>query len=568
MPEKKHKVLLVHNYYQIPGGEDTVVENEKPHTLYAKWKANEYTVNFNPNGNSAAVSVVSKVVTFNEKYGELPIPTRTGYKFDGWFTQSTGGNLITADSSYTNAGEYTLYAHWKANTYSVEYNANGGSGSMASSTHTYDVSQNLSKNAFRSPTGYSFNGWTDGSGNKYNDGQSVRNLSSKNGDKIILYAQWKANSYTVTFNANGGNVSQNSQIVTYNGTYGNLPTPTRTNYKFDGWYTAASGGTVVTSSTKVNTASNQTLYAHWLPLVTSITLSPNTTQTIGVGDTLSVSATVTPGSAYNPNIEWISSNTSIATVSGDGKSATVVGKAAGTVTITAKAKDGSGKSASITVVVKNVMYGYDLSQGYITFNDCFYSTYIDPNNNADIGITFRTKNSVGNGMLFNSLKEKNQYIYVMIENNRIKVYSSDGGASREVVMEVEYDLKPNTTYTFALQPSSNWNVDRLAGFWLKENEQYVVGSDTNVSIGTVNKFKHEFYGATYVGRCTDAAETRYCKTESAADVYLIKISGHFLICNSMNSVMYESWFEKNGAVNNMQGTIGLSNSSAIKKILY
>ena len=69
--------------------------------------------------------------------------------------------------------------------------------------------------------------------------------------------------YTVSFNANGGSVSPTSKSVSKGSTYGTLPTPTRTGYSFAGWYTAASGGTQITSGTTVSLTANQTLYAHW-----------------------------------------------------------------------------------------------------------------------------------------------------------------------------------------------------------------------------------------------------------------------------------------------------------------
>lgn len=70
-------------------------------------------------------------------------------------------------------------------------------------------------------------------------------------------------SYTVAFNANGGSCSTGSKSVKYSSTYGTLPTPTRNGYTFNGWYTAASGGTKITESTTVTATSNHTLYAHW-----------------------------------------------------------------------------------------------------------------------------------------------------------------------------------------------------------------------------------------------------------------------------------------------------------------
>lgn len=79
---------------------------------------------------------------------------------------------------------------------------------------------------------------------------------------------------SISFDANGGSVDTASKTVTYYSTYGNLPTPAaRTGYTFDGWYTAASGGTKVTSTTKVSTTGDRTLYAHWTANKYTITFS-------------------------------------------------------------------------------------------------------------------------------------------------------------------------------------------------------------------------------------------------------------------------------------------------------
>ena len=71
------------------------------------------------------------------------------------------------------------------------------------------------------------------------------------------------NSVIVTFDPNGGSVTTNTKAVNYNSAYGDLPTPTRTGYRFDGWYTSATGGTVVNNTTIVTNSSAHTLYAHW-----------------------------------------------------------------------------------------------------------------------------------------------------------------------------------------------------------------------------------------------------------------------------------------------------------------
>lgn len=87
-----------------------------------------------------------------------------------------------------------------------------------------------------------------------------------------LYAHWKAKTVTVSFDANGGSVSTSSKTVTINQKYGSLPTPSRSSYDFNGWYTSRSGGSHITSNTTVTTITNHTLYAHW-------TLRPTPTPT-------------------------------------------------------------------------------------------------------------------------------------------------------------------------------------------------------------------------------------------------------------------------------------------------
>jgi len=100
-----------------------------------------------------------------------------------------------------------------------------------------------------------------------------------------LYAQWSANSYTVTFNANGGAApTPASKTVTFDTEYRTLATTSRTSYTFEGWFTAASGGTQVTATSIVSITSDHTLFAQWtlnpaLSLTTSA--SPTTYNTVG-----------------------------------------------------------------------------------------------------------------------------------------------------------------------------------------------------------------------------------------------------------------------------------------------
>lgn len=222
----------------------------------------DYTLSYNANGGSGAPA--SQTGTGVGSY-TFPIsstkPTRSGYTFLGWSLSSTA-----TSASYQPGGSITLtasdilYAVWKANTYTVSYNANGGSGAPANQTKTYGVTLTLS-NTKPTRTGYTFSAWNtaqNGSGTSYAPGGSYTANAA-----VTLYAQWTVNTYVVTFDAQGGSVTPASKSVTYGQPYGSLPVPVRAGYRFDGWFTVATGGTQVTAETVVTVTAAQTLYAHW-----------------------------------------------------------------------------------------------------------------------------------------------------------------------------------------------------------------------------------------------------------------------------------------------------------------
>lgn len=104
-------------------------------------------------------------------------------------------------------------------------------------------------------------------------------LDVYNGEIIYIsetdFSNYIKGSYTVTFNANGGAVSQTSMTVYYGQAYGELPTPTRQYYTFAGWYTAESGGAEITKDTIFNGSADVILYAHWTPNTFAITFDAN-----------------------------------------------------------------------------------------------------------------------------------------------------------------------------------------------------------------------------------------------------------------------------------------------------
>ena len=171
-------------------------------------------------------------------------------------------------SSTDNTGYAVIYFDEASIWYELEqrllYNGNGNTGGSAPSNNgnyfTKGTTATTGSNAY-TKTGYHFTGWkVNNAGDLITAGSSVTMNSN-----ITLYAQWEANTYTVSFNVNGGSASTpDSKEVTYGAAYGELPGGmTHESQTFVGWFTESSGGTQVTAETIVSTASNHILYAHY-----------------------------------------------------------------------------------------------------------------------------------------------------------------------------------------------------------------------------------------------------------------------------------------------------------------
>lgn len=239
-------------------------------TLYAQWRAKQITVSFDTNqgsGSSVPDSVNDITVTYGSTYANLPITGRVGYDFNGWYTEATGGTKVEKTTGVTRE-DHTLYAHWTARKYEVGFDAVGGkfsdNNNFKSIYHDYDDTYKLPEEPTR--TGYTFLSWyTDRSG-----GTKVENTTQVTTAQYhVLCAHWKANKYTVTFDAqggtfpNGGSTTQTMNLE-YDRSY-SVPqqNPTKSGYVFEGWYTQKTDGTQVTSLTLMSTPQNHTLYARW-----------------------------------------------------------------------------------------------------------------------------------------------------------------------------------------------------------------------------------------------------------------------------------------------------------------
>lgn len=218
------------------------------------WTRFHYTITFNANGGSCDVSSKEMLfdTNYSTQYGSLPTPTRAGYTFGGWYTSTSYTTRFYASTLVTS--NYTLYAKWTANKYTVTFSANGGSGTMSNISATYDNWVRVTTNAY-TRRGYTFAGWlASGLGSNakiwknstttdltssliIHDYAEIRNCTDTNGATVKLTAQWTPITYTLKFYSGGGTGSMTDRTVTFdqNFTLVNNGTFKRTGYTFGGW---------------------------------------------------------------------------------------------------------------------------------------------------------------------------------------------------------------------------------------------------------------------------------------------------------------------------------------------
>jgi uncharacterized repeat protein (TIGR02543 family) len=249
-------------------------------TVYAQWTGKTYTVLFKSN-DGADTTLHTKTVTVPATtIGAVNFPanpSRTDYTFGGWNTAANGsGNPFTASTTVNT--NITVYAQWTGKTYTVLFKSNDGANTtLYTKTVTVPATTIGAVNFPANPsrTGYTFTGWNtaaNGSGTSFSASTSV------NAD-ITVYAQWTGKTYTVLFKSNDDtDTTLYTKTVTVPATTigaVNFPAnPSRTDYTFAGWNTAANGsGTPFTASTSVNT--NITVYAQWTGETYTVTFKSN-----------------------------------------------------------------------------------------------------------------------------------------------------------------------------------------------------------------------------------------------------------------------------------------------------
>lgn len=225
----------------IEGAESVASGGSTKYTCTAKYS----------NGTSAAVGATWSLAS-GGSYGTITA--------DGMFTATT----TTSDRPVTIQAQYGGLMATKAVTVkapgvqTVTFRGNGGT--PDTQTKTYTIGGTYGSLPSMTRTGYVFSGWwtTASGGTQVTSSNAVTTDATR-----TLYAHWTPGTQMVTFKGNGGTPDTQTNTYTIGRTYGDLATVTRTGYEFAGWWTAASGGSQVSTNSTVTTEATRTFYAHW-----------------------------------------------------------------------------------------------------------------------------------------------------------------------------------------------------------------------------------------------------------------------------------------------------------------
>ncbi|MFN2938382.1 InlB B-repeat-containing protein [Lachnospiraceae bacterium YH-ros2226] len=237
--------------------------------LYAEWTPHTYNVAFSPNGGTG--NTAGQSFTYDEAKALIANGfSRKGYTFIGWNTKADGSGTAYSDKqsvenlTATDKATVTLYAQWKPITYTVKIHLNGGKitdGTWGSAGNdTFTKTYTIESSDWNLPTPakdhYDWNGWTG-----TDKGNTVTIPKGSTGDKEYS-ANWTPHNYTITYNLNGGTISDQPKEHVY-GTENKIPRPTRDGYTFAGWTVNGGSDRYADVTISANYHENVSLSASW-----------------------------------------------------------------------------------------------------------------------------------------------------------------------------------------------------------------------------------------------------------------------------------------------------------------
>ena len=251
-----------------------------------------FTVSYNANGGSGAPGNQKKCSDITLKLSTTT-PTRAGYTFNGWNTNSGGtGTNYAAGANYTANASVTLYAKWTANKYTVTLDQQSGSGGSSSVQATFDA--NMPAATMPTRTGYTFQGYydaTSGGTLYYNaDGTSARTWNKT--AAATLYARWTLINYTISYVLNGGTATNPTSYNVETATF-TLNNPSKDHSDFLGWTGSNGDSPQLEVSIAKGSTGDKNYVANWLlhtytlesdeTMATDWTVTPSP---VGVGQTV------------------------------------------------------------------------------------------------------------------------------------------------------------------------------------------------------------------------------------------------------------------------------------------
>ena len=206
-------------------------------TLYAKWTPVEYTINYVLNGgtnndSNPATYTVEDAVTF-------AAPSKTGYTFNGWYSNAQFTGVLVEGITLGSHGEITLYASFSVNEYTITFNANGGT-TVAAITQNYGTE--VTAPASPSKTGYRFAGW-------YADAElkTPYAFTTIPAEDITVYAKWTIVEYEIVYNLDGGTNNESNPATYTVEDAVTFAAPSKLGYEFAGWFSDADYKNAITS---------------------------------------------------------------------------------------------------------------------------------------------------------------------------------------------------------------------------------------------------------------------------------------------------------------------------------
>ncbi len=296
--------------YNFLGWEPAVAETVTADVTYvAQWEAKgPNTLRYNANGGPDEEDVVTtdeaSIVVKED------VPNYPGFDFKGWNTQANGkgtsykaGDTVSFTAAH-NEEEITLFAQWKSRpANAIYYNANGGEGGPINnfSNAIYATVET----GVPTRVGYTFVCWnteSDGSGDSYKGGDKYYFTAAHNGEKVTLYAQWKANDYTLSRDSNGGEALADV-TVTFAKPYGDAVVESkRDGYTEDGWFLVVGDDvtdTEIKAETPVGIPDNHRIFLKRSIAPVTVTVSEDITKDYdAMGITLTASTEEYKGLLY------------------------------------------------------------------------------------------------------------------------------------------------------------------------------------------------------------------------------------------------------------------------------